>query len=141
MCKRCAARRDPRCLPALRASSSKTALIAVRAHDDEPDICVNCYRLPAAFCHQYGRLRPCTLATSDRQIVGAALRGRQLCAPAAARLHTGSPLGRSPYVIRVIPPRYCEHQRRLVAPPTTAPDCAGMPVSLACGDCGLEDKL
>ena len=46
----------------------KTTSIAVRAHDDKPDICGNCYRLPAAICHVCGRLRPCTFATSDRPI-------------------------------------------------------------------------
>jgi len=40
----------------------------------------------------------------------------------------------------------CSHQRRLVSPPrargpTTCADCAGMPVTHACGDCGFEDKV
>jgi hypothetical protein len=39
----------------------------------------------------------------------------------------------------------CGELRRLVAPPgseaTTCADCAGLPVTHACGDCGVEDKL
>ncbi|MFC6870862.1 hypothetical protein [Haloechinothrix salitolerans] len=39
----------------------------------------------------------------------------------------------------------CGNQRRLVFPPgpgaTTCADCAGIPVTHACGDCGMEDKL
>jgi hypothetical protein len=39
----------------------------------------------------------------------------------------------------------CGQQRRLVAPPgpdaTTCADCAGLPVTHACTDCGIEDKM
>lgn len=39
----------------------------------------------------------------------------------------------------------CGHQRRLVTPPgpdaDTCSDCAGLPVTHACADCGIEDKL
>src|SRR5437867_1501633 len=39
----------------------------------------------------------------------------------------------------------CGQTRRLVAPPgphaTTCADCAGLPVTHACSDCGIEDKL
>jgi hypothetical protein len=183
MCKRCAARRDPAACthcgvvkpvagrtgdgePICEACRrhqrgqrqcgicGKTTSITVRAHDDEPDICVNCYRLPAALCHVCGRLRPCTLATSDRPIC-------RRCAP-----RTTAPCARCghdrPPAVRwdegpVCDPCYtaalrhrgrcaaCGHERRLVAPPgskaTTCADCAGMPVTHACGVCGLEDKL
>jgi len=39
----------------------------------------------------------------------------------------------------------CGLQRRLVVPPgpgaTTCADCAGLPVTHACADCGIEDKM
>ncbi len=133
---------------------AKTTSIAVRAHDDEPDICVNCYRLPATLCHVCGRLRPCTLATSDRPICRrCAPRTTAPCArcghdrPPAVRWDEG-PLCDPCYTAAL---RHrgrcagCGRQRRLVAPPgpeaTTCADCAGMPVTHACGDCGFEDKL
>jgi hypothetical protein len=46
----------------------KTASIAVRARDGEPDICLNCYRLPDAVCQVCRQLRPCTFATSEEPI-------------------------------------------------------------------------
>jgi len=63
------------------------------------------------------------------------------------RLHTEKPAGvagRSP-----CGPRgrcaSCGQQRRLVVPPgpaaDTCADCAGLPVTHACADCGTEDKL
>lgn len=126
----------------------------MRAHDGEPDICVSCYRLPAATCQVCGRLRPCTFATSDRPICRrCAPRTSAACArcghdrPPAVRWGEG-PLCDPCYTAAL---RHrgrcaaCGTQRRLVAPPgpnaTTCADCAGMPVTHACGDCGLEDKL
>ena len=38
----------------------KTAPVAIRGRGGKPDICVNCYRLPAAACSVCGRIRPCT---------------------------------------------------------------------------------
>lgn len=133
---------------------AKTASIAVRARDDEPDICLNCYRLPAAVCHVCRRLRPCTFATSEEPICKRCTpRRTALCArcghdrPPAVRWDEG-PLCDPCYTAAL---RHrgrcaiCGHQRRLVAPPgpeaTTCADCAGMPVTHACTDCGLEDKL
>jgi len=132
----------------------KTSSIVVRAHDGEPDICVNCYRLPAATCHVCGRLRACTFATSDRPICKrCAPRTTATCArcghdrPPTVRWDEG-PLCDPCYTAAL---RHrgrcaaCGSQRRLVTPPgpnaTTCADCAGMPVTHACGDCGLEDKL
>jgi hypothetical protein len=183
MCKRCAARRNPlactycglvkpvagrtgegkpfceacrrhrqghrRC-----GMCGKTASIAVRAHNDEPDICVNCYQLPAAVCHVCGRLRPCTFATSEEPICRrCAPRTTALCArcghdrPPAVRWDEGPVC--DPCYTAALRHRgrcaICGHQRRLIAPPgpeaTTCADCAGMPVTHACTGCGLEDKL
>lgn len=132
----------------------ETASIAVRARDGEPDICVNCYRLPRATCHVCRRSRPCTFASSDRPICKrCAPRTTATCArcghdrPPAVRWDEG-PLCDPCYTAAL---RHrgrcaaCRNERRLVAPPgpnaTTCADCAGMPVTHACGDCGLEDKL
>lgn len=131
-----------------------TASIAVRARDGEPDICVNCYRLPTAVCQVCGRSRPCTFVASGRPICKrCAPRTTAVCArcgqarPPAVRWEEG-PLCDSCYTAAL---RHrgrcavCGQQRRLVAPPgpeaTTCADCAGIPVSHACIDCGLEDKL
>ena len=131
-----------------------TASIAVRARDGKPDLCVNCYRLPTAVCHVCERLRPCTFATSDRPICKrCAPRTTAVCArcghhrPPTVRWAEG-PLCDSCYTAAL---RHrgrcavCGHQRRLVAPPgpqaSTCADCAGLPLTHACGDCGLEDKL
>lgn len=183
MCRRCAARRNPVtctycgvvkpvagrtiegkpfCEPCRRhrrghrrcGVCTKTASIAVRAHDDEPDVCVNCYRLPTAVCRMCRRLRPCTFAASEEPICQhCAPRTTATCArcghdrPPAVRWDEG-PLCDPCYTAAL---RHrgrcavCGHQRRLVTPPgseaTTCADCAGIPVTHACGDCGLEDKL
>lgn len=183
MCKPCAARRDPKacarcggvkpvaghdgdgepiCEPCRRhlrghrqcGTCGKTASIAVRARDDQPDICVNCYRLPTATCHVCGRSRPCTFATSDRPICKLCV--PRVTAPCARCGHDRPPTVRwdegpicDPCYIAALRHRgrcaACANQRRLVAPPwpnaTTCADCAGAPVTHACGDCGIEDKL
>jgi hypothetical protein len=183
MCKRCAARRDPlarahcgavkpvagrtgegkpfceACRRHRRGHRrcgvcGKTASIAVRARNGEPDICVNCYRLPDAVCQVCRQLRPCTFATSEEPICKrCAPRRTALCArcghdrPPAVRWDEG-PLCDPCYTAAL---RHrgrcavCGHERRLVAPPgpraTTCADCTGVPVTHACGDCGREDKL
>jgi hypothetical protein len=87
MCKRCAARRNPMACahcgivkpvagrtgqdePICEACRrhqrghrrcgicGKTASIAVRSRGGEPEICVNCYRLPTTACQRCGQLRP-----------------------------------------------------------------------------------
>lgn len=133
---------------------AKTTSIAVRAHDGEPDLCVNCYRLPAAVCHVCGRLRPCTLATTQRPICKRC--APRTTAPCARCGHDRPPTARwdegpvcDPCYTAALRHRGrctgCGHERRLVAPPgpvaTTCADCAGIAVTHACGDCGLEDKL
>ena len=54
----------------------KTAPVAVRGRDGKPDICVNCYRLPAAACSACGRIRPCTFAATSQPVC-------KQCAPRA----------------------------------------------------------
>jgi hypothetical protein len=46
----------------------KTASIAVRARDGEPDVCANCYRLPEAVCSRCGRTRPCINADTPQPV-------------------------------------------------------------------------
>lgn len=182
MCKRCAARRNPAacahcgivkpvagrishgqpiCEPCRRhhrghrpcGVCGKTASIAVRARDGEPEICVNCYRFPTALCQRCGRLRPCLFATTQPICLRCTPRATDMCArcrrqrPPAVRWDEGAVC--DPCYTAALrhrgPCAVCGDQRRLVAPPgpdaTTCADCAGLPVTHACGDCGLEDKL
>jgi hypothetical protein len=132
----------------------KSASIAVAARDGNPDVCVNCYRLPAALCHACGRLRPCTFAGSDRPVCRqCAPRATAACArcgqerPPTARWPEG-PVCDPCYSAALRhrgPCASCAQVRRLVDPPGPAADtcapCAGIPVTHACGDCGTEDKL
>lgn len=132
----------------------KIASIAVRAGDSRPDICVNCYRMPQAVCTMCGRQRECNFATSDAPIcVGCSPRAAATCArcghdrPPAVRWDEG-PLCDPCYTAAL---RHrgrcaaCGSERRLVFPPgpgaTTCADCAGMSLTHACSDCGVEDKL
>jgi hypothetical protein len=151
ICERCR-RRDRghrRC-----GTCGNTAPIAVRARGGNPDICVNCYRLPAALCYACGRLRPCTFAGSDRPVCRqCAPRATAACArcgqdrPPAARWPEG-PVCDPCYSAALRhrgPCASCGQVRRLVDPPglaaTNCAACAGIPVTHACGDCGIEDKL
>lgn len=135
----------------------KTTAIVVRAHDDHPDICANCYRRPEAVCSRCGRLRPCSFADTDTPIC-------PTCAPRSTAVCAHCGRSRPP-TIRwpegpVCDPCYnaalqrrgpcsgCGTVRRLIAPPGPAArlcaDCADIPDPMAghvCGDCGREDKL
>lgn len=128
--------------------------IACRAIGDQPDICVNCYRLPLATCGVCGRRRPCNHVADGRPIC-------KNCSPrtAARCAHCGQ---RRPPTARwpegpVCDPCYdaalrrrgtcvdCGQDRRLVSPPgagaTRCCDCAGVPAAHVCSACGREDKL
>jgi hypothetical protein len=133
---------------------NKIASIAVQARDGQPDICVNCYRMPHAVCSVCGRNRECNFATGDAPIcVTCSPRATATCArcghdrPPAARWDEGPVC--DPCYTAALRHRgrcaACGNQRRLVAPPgpaaTTCADCAGVAVTHACSDCGLEDKL
>jgi len=132
----------------------KIASIAVRARDGQPDICVNCYRMPHVVCNVCGRNRECNFAASDAPVcLTCSPRATSPCArcgkdrPPAARWTEG-PICDPCYTAAL---RHrgrcatCGHQRRLVTPPgpeaTTCADCAQVAVTHACTDCGLEDKL
>jgi len=127
-----------------------TASIAARARDGEPDVCVNCYRLPEADCSVCGRRRRCTFADTDAPICKTCMPRPTRCGtarPPAVRWPEG-PLCDPCYTAalrRRAACAGCGQQRRLVAPPganaTTCADCAGLPVTHACDDCGVEDKL
>src|SRR5215207_6261034 len=145
---------QPKGLPYTKVLTPLTAAIAVRARDEQPDICVNCYRMPDAVCTVCGRRRECNFATGEQPIcLSCSPRTTATCArcgadrPPAARWDEG-PLCDRCYTAAL---RHrgrcavCGDQRRLVAPPgpeaTTCADCVGMPVTHTCGDCGIEDKL
>ena len=132
----------------------REAPIAVRARDGAPDICVNCYRLPAAVCSGCGKYRPCNFAASDRPVCpSCSPRATSACArcgqdrPPAARWPEGPVC--DPCYAAALRARArcagCGQDRRLVFPPgpdaVTCADCAGLPAMSACTSCGTEDKL
>jgi hypothetical protein len=132
----------------------KTAPIAVRARGTDPDVCVNCYKMPEATCSVCGRRRECNFAASDRPVcLSCSPRATVTCArcgaagPAQARWPEGPVC--DPCYTAALRNRgtcaSCGQQRRLVTPPgpdaVTCADCAGIPVICACTDCGTEDKL
>lgn len=132
----------------------RSAPVAVRARDGAPDICVNCYRLPAAVCSGCGRKRPCNFAGGDRPLCpSCSPKATSPCArcgqdrPPAARWPEG-PVCDTCYTAalrRRARCAGCGQERRLVFPPgpdaVTCADCAGLPVMSACSGCGTEDKL
>ncbi len=131
-----------------------TASIAVRGHDGDPDVCVNCYRLPQAVCSRCGRTRPCNYASTAEPVCKpCAPRSTDTCArcgrdrPPSVRWPEG-PLCDTCYTNALRSRARCAdcgNLRRLVAPPgpdaTICADCAGLPASHICADCGIEDKL
>ena len=149
LCARCADRPKREC-----GRCGRTRPIARRAHDEQPDICDLCFCLPAAVCSGCGQLRPCSFASTPAPICTA-------CAP--RRLTSCSHCGRlapptanwpegpvcDPCYVKALRHRgtcsSCLAERRLVSPPgpdaTICADCAGLPSSHTCIDCGLEDKL
>lgn len=132
----------------------REAAIAMRARDGAPDICVNCYRLPAAACSGCGRTRPCNFAGGDRPLCpSCSPKATSPCArcgqdrPPQARWPEG-PVCETCYTAalrRRARCAGCGQERRLVFPPgpdaVTCADCAGLPVMSACAGCGTEDKL
>jgi hypothetical protein len=153
VCEVCRRRDDPRrhrqC-----GRCGKAAPIAARARDGHPDICVNCYRMPPATCSVCGRRRACSFAATSRPVcVSCSPRATAACArcgqdrPPAARWPEGPVC--DPCYTAALRHRgrcaSCGQQRRLVTPPGpaagTCADCAGLPVTHACADCGTEDKL
>jgi hypothetical protein len=132
----------------------KTSPVAVRGRDGRPDICVNCYKMPAAACSICGRRKECNFAATARPVcIACSPRATATCArcgqdrPPAARWPEGPVC--DPCYTAALRHRgrcaTCAQQRRLVAPPgpaaDTCADCAGLPVTHACTDCGTEDKL
>jgi hypothetical protein len=131
-----------------------TASIAVRARNGAPDICVTCYRMPSAVCSVCGKHRECNFAGTGRPVCSScsprATAACERCGqdrPPAARWPEGPVC--DPCYTAALRHRgqcaSCGQQRRLVAPPGPDPgtcaDCAGLPVTHACADCGIEDKL
>lgn len=149
VCARCADRPEREC-----GRCGRTRRIARRAHDDQPDICDLCFRLPTALCSGCGRLRPCSFAGTDTPIcIRCSPRRTTACSrcgehrPPAANWPEG-PVCDPCYTAALRHRGSCEGchtQRRLVSPPgpdaTRCSDCAGLPATHVCVDCGLEDKL
>jgi hypothetical protein len=149
VCRRRAGRGSRRC-----GSCGKTAPIAVRGRGGQPDICVNCYKMPEAVCAVCGRRRECNFAATSHPVCPS-------CSPKATATCARCGQDRPPQARwpegPVCDPCYtaalqhrgqcasCGRQRRLVAPPgpdaDTCADCAGVAVTCACTDCGIEDKL
>ena len=116
-------------------------------------VCVNCYQLPRPSPASYAGDRPCNFAASDHTRSALSPRATAGCArcgeirPPTARWPEGpvcDPCYNAALRSRGRCAR-CAEVRRLVAPPGTAADtcavCAGAPVTHACRDCGIEDKL
>jgi hypothetical protein len=153
VCEVCCRRDDPRRRRECGACG-KRAPAAVRARDGQPGICVNCYRLPEATCSKCQRRRPCTFAATSKPVChSCAPRATASCArcgrdrPPSARWPEG-PVCDPCYTAALRhrgPCAGCGQVRRLAAPPgpaaDTCADCAGIPVTSACADCGIEDKL
>jgi hypothetical protein len=149
VCARCADRPQREC-----GRCGRVRRIAGRAHGDQPDICDGCFQLPEARCSGCGRRRPCSFAGTDTPIcTSCAPRRTAVCArcgqdkPPAANWVDGPVC--DPCYTAALRRRgscsSCHTQRRLVSPPgpdpTTCADCAGLPATHVCIDCGLEDKL
>ena len=132
----------------------QSASIAVRARGGTPDICVSCYRMPSAVCSICGRHRECNFAGSDHPVCpSCSPRATARCArcgqdrPPQARWPEGPVC--DPCYTAALRHRArcasCGQLRRPVAPPgpdaDTCASCAGQPVTCACTDCGVEDKL
>ena len=132
----------------------QTASITVRARGDAPDICAGCYRMPSAVCSVCGKYRECNFARSGHPVCpSCSPRAVARCArcgqdrPPQARWPEG-PVCDPCYTAALrhrAPCASCGQLRRLVAPPGpdagTCASCAGQPVTCACTDCGVEDKL
>ena len=71
----------------------KIASIAVRARGARPDICVNCYQMPAAVCSRCGRQRECSFAASDHPVCLSCSPRPPRAARAAARTARRLPAG------------------------------------------------
>ena len=149
VCARCADRPQREC-----GRCGRIRRIARRAHGDQPDICDGCFSQPQAICSGCGRLRPCSFASTDTPIcTRCAPRRTAVCARCGQDKPPATNWAEGP----VCDPCYtaalrhrgncsgCHSQRRLVSPPgpdaTTCADCAGLPATHRCLDCGREDKL
>jgi hypothetical protein len=149
VCARCADRPQREC-----GRCGRTRRIARRAHDGLPDICDACYQMPTARCGRCHRERQCSFATGPEPIcLSCASRATAVCAhcgadrPPTARWPEGPVC--EPCYTKALRHRGtcsgCHTQRRLVSPPgpdaNTCADCAGLPRTHICTDCGREDKL
>jgi hypothetical protein len=153
ICEVCCRKHDPKRRRTC-GRCGKTSPVAVRGRDGRPDICVNCYKMPVATCSICGRHKECNFAATARPVcIACSPRATAICArcgqdrPPAARWPEGPVC--DPCYTAALRHRgrcaSCGQQRRLVTPPgpaaDTCADCAGIPVTHACTDCGTEDKL
>lgn len=149
VCARCADRPERTC-----GRCGRVRRIARRAHGDQPDLCDGCYQMPTADCSRCGRRRPCAFASTPTPVcAGCAPRGRSTCArcgqlePPTANWPDGPVCDRC-YNAALRHRGTCDSchaHRRLVSPAgpdsTLCADCVGLPVTHACTDCAIEDKL
>jgi hypothetical protein len=153
ICEVCCRKHDPKRRRTC-GRCGKTSPVAVRGRDGRPDICVNCYKMPLATCSVCGMRKQCNFAATARPVcIACSPRATATCArcgqdrPPAARWPDGPVC--DPCYTAALRHRgrcaSCGQQRRLVTPPgpaaDTCADCAGIPVTHACADCGTEDKL
>ncbi len=149
LCRRCADWPQRGC-----GRCGRTRRIAVRGRDGQPDICDACYRLPVATCSRCARRRACVSAAGAEPIcVACTPRRTAICAhcgqqrPPTARWPEGpvcDPCYQAALQRRGVCAS-CRRTRRLVDPPgpdaIRCAECAGQPITHACIDCGIEDKL
>lgn len=150
LCARCAPRPQRRC-----GHCGHTRVIARRAHDGNPDVCVTCFKLPSATCIRCQRTRPCRFATTPEPICASCAPKRTLrCAHCHHQRPPTAFWPEGPVCVNCYDAALsrrgtctgCQQTRRLVDPPghtaTRCHDCAGTaPLGHTCIDCGIEDKL
>ena len=149
LCARCAPRPRRRC-----GACGRVRLIARRGRDGQPDICDSCFTPPTATCSRCGQRRPCNFAASAAPVCErCAPRRSRVCARCGADRPATAVWAEGPVCDRCYSTalrtrsqcRGCAQTRRLVDPPgaaaTTCADCAGIPATHVCVDCGIEDKL
>jgi len=125
--------------------------IHVRGGAGAPDVCVRCYRPPTARCSVCGLEKPCSYAGTDAPICGSCKPRRigecAICGlerPIKARSPVG-PLCEGCNWRRLRAKSTCVRCGQLRRPAlhpgeqVLCGDCAGIPQTRVCGECGIED--
>jgi hypothetical protein len=127
------------------------AAIHVRGRAGGPDLCQRCYRPPTAHCSVCAHERPCAYADSEAPICWSCKPRRvtvcvlcQLERPVKARTALGPICGSCDWR-RLRAKADCERCGQLRRPAlhtgdqVLCGDCAGIPQTRTCTDCGIED--